>query len=309
MTHWRSVCSFGRTIAEALLIALLAPVVGYAGTITVARGGDLQAALNAARPGDTILLEPGATFVGNFVLPVHGGTTYVTLRSGADDKLLPRDGMRMSPAYSQYLPKIKSPNTMAAMKTAPGAAYWRLMFLELMANVNGASDILQLGDGSAAQNTLSLVPHDLIVDRVYMHGDRLNGQKRGIALNSGNTAIVNSHISECKAVTQDSQAIGGWNGPGPYRIENNYLEGAGEVFMLGGDDPKFPTSYRLIFCSVATPLRGRFRGASPSFRLRPPCLPCRPPEISRLARMRTASLRGVRPGRRPPPRCQRVKSP
>ena len=30
---------------------------------------------------------------------------------------------------------------------------------------------------------------------------------------------------------------GGWNGPGPFRIENNYLEAAGENFMLGGTDP------------------------------------------------------------------------
>lgn len=37
-------------------------------------GGDLQAPLNAAQPGDTILLEAGAEFVGNFVLPVKSGT-------------------------------------------------------------------------------------------------------------------------------------------------------------------------------------------------------------------------------------------
>src|SRR4029079_8801826 len=32
-------------------------------------------------------------------------------------------------------------------------------------------------------------------------------------------------------------AIGGWNGPGQYSIENNYLEASGEVFLLGGSDP------------------------------------------------------------------------
>src|SRR5215467_8010326 len=34
--------------------------------IQVPKGGDLQQALNAARPGSTIVLEAGATFVGNF---------------------------------------------------------------------------------------------------------------------------------------------------------------------------------------------------------------------------------------------------
>ena len=43
-------------------------------------------------------------------------------------------------------------------------------------------DIITVGDGSPAQNTISVVPHDLIVDRVYVHGDISVGQKRGIAV-------------------------------------------------------------------------------------------------------------------------------
>src|SRR5206468_9330019 len=37
-----------------------------------------------------------------------------------------------------------------------------------------------------------------------------------------------------------SQAICGWNGPGPYAITNNYLEGAGENLLFGGADPAIP---------------------------------------------------------------------
>ena len=44
-----------------------------AATIYVAAGGDLQAALNSARPGDTILLEEGAEFVGSFGLSGQNG--------------------------------------------------------------------------------------------------------------------------------------------------------------------------------------------------------------------------------------------
>jgi hypothetical protein len=35
----------------------------------------------------------------------------------------------------------------------------------------------------------------------------------------------------------DSQAICGVNGPGPFKIVNNYLEGSGENVMFGGADP------------------------------------------------------------------------
>jgi hypothetical protein len=206
----------------------------------VRAGADLQAALDAARPGDTILLEPGATFVGNFTLPAHGGTRPITVRSAAAAARLPDEGTRITPEHASQLPKIRSPNTGPALATDPGAAYWRLMFLEFQATRRGYYDILRLGDGSEAQRSLALVPHDLVVDRVYIHGDPLHGQKRGIALNSASTTIANSYISDIKAIGQDSQAIGGWNGPGPYVIENNYLEAAGEVFMLGGSDPAIP---------------------------------------------------------------------
>lgn len=233
MPQSRSVC------ALAYVLAMIAPMTGFAQTtITVAAGGDLQAALNAARAGDTILLAPGATYSGNFKLPVHGGSTYVTVRSAASDDLLPAPGSRITPAYSSYLPRLVSPNNVAALRTAPGAAYWRLQFLELGPVATPSGTVLDLGDGTQA--SLAAVPHHLIVDRVYIQGHPLNGQRRGIGLNSSHTTIVNSHIADMKLVGQDSQAIGGWNGPGPFHIENNYLEGAGEVLMIGGDDPRIP---------------------------------------------------------------------
>ena len=73
-----------------------------------------------------------------------------------------------------------------------------------------------------------------------MHGDRYVGQKRCIALNAASVTIRDSYVADCKGVGQDTQAIGGWNGPGPYTIENNYLEAAGENVMFGGADPAIP---------------------------------------------------------------------
>ena len=46
----------------------------FAEVRSVHEGESLQAAINAARPGDEIRLAPGATFTGNFVLPVVQGT-------------------------------------------------------------------------------------------------------------------------------------------------------------------------------------------------------------------------------------------
>jgi hypothetical protein len=123
------------------------------------------------------------------------------------------------------------------LRTAPGAHHWRIQLLEFAANVGGQGDIIQIGDGSGAQSDLLQVPFEIELDRVYVHGDPLIGQKRGIALNGRAVTIRNSYISDIRAVGMDTQAIGGWNGPGPMLIENNYLEAAGENFMLGGADP------------------------------------------------------------------------
>jgi hypothetical protein len=222
--------------ALATMICAFCSVADAGGaTIDVRAGGDLQAALDSARPGDVILLEPGARFVGNFVLPVKPGSSFITLRSAASDGELPSEHGRITPAHARLLPKLQSPNAEPALRTAPGAHHWRIQFVEFLANARGEGDIIQLGSGS--QSSLSAVPHTLVIDRCLLRGDQAAGQKRGIALNSASTTIRGSHIGDIKARGQDSQAIAGWNGPGPFVIEGNYLEAAGENILFGGADP------------------------------------------------------------------------
>jgi hypothetical protein len=219
----------------------LTTLAGLAGRVSneiaVAAGGDLQAAIDRAKPGDVILLEPGATYVGNFTLPATAaGTQYITLRSAADPSRFPGNG-RVGPEHASWMPTLRSPNGAAALATKPGAHHWRLQWLAFQSNAGGAGDVITLGDGSDDQRDLTTVPHDFILDGLVIRGDPARGQKRAIALNSGTTIIRNSDIRGIKAVGQDSQAICGWNGPGPYVIENNYLEAAGENIMFGGADP------------------------------------------------------------------------
>ncbi len=229
-------------VAAAVLSFISISDVAFAGSVRIVRAGDdLQAVLNAAAGGDEIRLQAGAVFSGNFVLPVvANATTGITIRTDLPDDQLPADNERVTPARAANFAKIVSPNTAAAVRTAPGAHNWRLLCLEFRNNKDGFGDILQLGDGSSAQSSLAQVPYTIVVDRVYLHGHPLYGQKRGIALNARDVTIRNSYISNIKSVGQDSQAICGWNGPGPFTIENNYIEASTENFLLGGSDPAIP---------------------------------------------------------------------
>lgn len=243
-----------RRLTGTVLFSLLTLATNAAaGTISVPAGGNLQQALNQAQPGDTILLAAGATYTGNFVLPAKNGGAYITIRSDAPDSSLPGPGQRMSPAYASSLAKLQAPagaGGAAPLSTAPGASYYIIELLEFLPNPSGTGSLIALGTADASQNNMSVVPHDLVVDRCYLHSYPGVPQLRGIALNSGATTIQNNYISEIKAAGSDSQAIAGWNGPGPYTIVNNYMQAAGEVFMLGGSS---------MFIPGATPSNIQFR--------------------------------------------------
>jgi hypothetical protein len=214
-------------------------------TIVVNAGDNLQAALDRAKRGDEVVLQAGATFTGNFVLKAKPGSGWVTVRT-SDLSSLPPLGQRVSSAHYGVMPKLVSPNVNAVLATASGASGWRLVGLEMtLANgvavlPNANYGIVLLGDGSRAQNDATLAARDLILDRVYVHGQTNTNTTRCVALNSGATAIIGSHLLECHAKGYDAQAVGGWNGPGPYLIENNRLEASGEVIIFGGSDPAIP---------------------------------------------------------------------
>ena len=213
-----------------LLVGLAAHAT--AETIAVPAGGDLQAALDRAKPGDIVELAAGATFSGHFTLPVKAGTAMTTLRTAGRTAVA--DGGRVTPADAAHFAKLQTPDTLPALQTATGAHHWRVMLLEVLGPDDG--DLVALGDGRT-QTAPAQVPHDLVIDRVFVHGDAARGRRRGISLNSASTTVTGSHISDIKAVGRDAQALCGWNGPGPFTITNNYLEASSENILFGGADP------------------------------------------------------------------------
>ena len=225
-------------LSLALIAAALcaAPESRQLATTRAHSSAELHQALKAARPGTVIVLDPGVEYVGSFVLPprTDAGSAFITIRT--DGPGLPGPDTRTGPQFVAKLALLRSDTQEPALRTAPGTHHWRIENVAFGPSRTGDGDIIALGSGGRAQSDLASVPRDLILDRVYIRGDPLRGQRRGIALHSATTTIVRSYIADIKAVGVEAQAICGWNGPGPYTIENNYIEGAGENLMFGGAD-------------------------------------------------------------------------
>lgn len=200
----------------------------------VAVGGNLQAALNDAEPGDEIVLANGATFTGNFVLPAKTGDGWIVVRGEARSPA----GARVDATTFGGAARIITPNSQPAIVTATGAQRWRLVGLEV-SHAKGAPynyGILVLGRGD--ERTVAAMPSDIVLDRMYVHGSPTDGTSRCIAFNGARLAVIDSWISECHAKGFDAQGVCGWNGPGPFLIQNNRIEASGQGVMFGGADPR-----------------------------------------------------------------------
>lgn len=215
------------------------PTSNTARTIRVAAGGNLQAAIDTARRGDVILLAPGATYAGNYVCKAKPGTGWVTIGTDGASPVL---GVRATPADAPAMARVFSGNSAPAFECGQGVRGYRFEALNIECSNAGPPAInyncIAFGDTHAT--TTAAQGGNFVVASSWVHGSSTTNMQRCIGLNSDTTAVVDSWISDCHAAGFDSQAIAGWNGPGPYLIENNYLEGAGENVMFGGADPDIP---------------------------------------------------------------------
>ena len=225
-------------------------------TIHVPAGGALQQALDEARGGDLITLEPRAVYRGPFHLPSKDSNGWIVVSTAASTSGLPAQGRRIDPSQIATLPKLIA-SSGPVIVAGSGAHHFRFVGLEI-APAEGVFlyELVELGRN---ENEAGALPHHIVFDRCYLHGDRKRGARRGIAMNSRETAVIDSYLADFKETGADSQAIAGWNGTGPFKIANNYLEAAGENVMFGGADPAIrdlvPADIEIRRNHLAKPLR------------------------------------------------------
>ncbi len=213
------------------------PTGGQVFTVTTSNG--FQSALNAAQLGDIIELEAGTTYTGPFTLPKKtAGTGWIYIRSSAYTSL-PLPCNRVGIADANNMPKIVvAAGSGGAVQTVAGAHHYRFVGIEFKPVAgNFVYNVVQIGNG---ETTAANLPHHLVFDRCYIHGDPTAGSRRGLLMNGAYVAVIDSYLSDCKEDGADSQAIAAYSTTGPLKIVNNYLEGAGENVIFGGANPSIP---------------------------------------------------------------------
>lgn len=233
------------SLAEQLK-ALQPPATPTHVVMHVSDAAGLQIAIDKANPGDEVRLD-AKTFVLTSVVklrvktgPVNPGV--ITIRSDAPDNALPPPMARIDSADA-FAPYANSFAVLVPVKNEYGiladlgAANYRLFGLKILSpGVNGT--MIGLGDWTPMPSTLADLPHDIEIDRCWLDGQ--DNAKRGIAMNSGKTRIVNTIVDGVLKAGQQTQAIGSANGSGPFTIEGSYFRGSGQSILFGGSDPAIP---------------------------------------------------------------------
>lgn len=104
---------------------------------------------------------------------------------------------------------------------------------------NGAPDRDCVIVGSFTATDALLQPARVVLDGLSIEAGTKGGH-RGIALHGSHHTVKHCRVTGFWEAGRDSQAIWAHNGPGPYVIEDNYLEASGETILLGGDRVKIP---------------------------------------------------------------------
>lgn len=235
------------TAAMNVVACCLANVTGTSTTLSL--GDDLQAAVNKAQGGDTIILPDNFTWTGNLTLPYRAANDvqYITIRRSsaviAGQRVLPSDSLPTLLSGTQD-PVIANDfnNSNPALRTTH---HWKVSGVRIgsisgFSGINYAYIYFWVPPVSAATfyAQTSDLSHDLMFDHIFIHGaDTSNDIVRGVRADANNVSFVDGYIDNIRSQSYEANAFCQVTTQGGTVLVNNFLESAGEnVFFGAGPD-------------------------------------------------------------------------
>lgn len=202
----------------------------------------LQYALDNCAGGDIVVITKGSTYTGPFTITNKSGSSFVYVVSSGDPGIggtgLPAAGTRVVAADVTSMAIVEATNAGgAALVTVNGSHHFRFVGINFKNHLaENVGSIVNLGNGDTSSATL---PDNIFFDRCYFLASTstTHSGRRGMYFNGKNLAVFDSRFEGFFDDGFDSQAILTIYGDGPFKIVNNYLEGASENVMFGGGDP------------------------------------------------------------------------
>lgn len=221
------------------------------GTVrTVNSGGDLQAAVDAAVPGDHIVLENGAVFQGLLNLPdkTGSGEIYVTSAAVRDGVFTTPLGQRVTSSAGMATIRHVGSGTGPIMQAnGSGRTGWRFDGIQFDLPTGGSwsysggseiFDLIRLGDysNSGLYSSVLNFPGNFTFDRCRVIGRRDVNVRRGISFAGPNGGVFNSQMLDVNTILPIGDCVGiiCWVAAGNIHIYNTEIEGPTEHVMPGG---------------------------------------------------------------------------
>lgn len=186
--------------------------------ITDAAG--LTAAINAKQA--QIVVQ--GTLTGNFTVPRGSGPMTILGRADLTGRVSPAD---VNGAVLTCADPLKPALTILSDDVT----------IRGLTLTGAAKDRTVLVVGSNTATDPATLPHRVMLDQLAVLG--VNGfGHRGVELQALDVKLTRSHIAGFREDGRDSQGVYSSNGPGPFLIEDNYIEASAENVLFGGDDPR-----------------------------------------------------------------------
>src|SRR5205807_2106177 len=142
--------------------------------------------------GDVVLKTgpcPSATWLGRLILLAAAAATLPGPRPPV------AQAQPVLPAQPQvFLDTTYTPPS-GQIIAVPGAHHFRFIGIEFAptpGTVVNLDSLIELGSG---ETDAAAVPHDIVFDRCYIHGDPAGGGVRGIFMDAASSAVIDSYLS------------------------------------------------------------------------------------------------------------------